>query len=123
MIAADLHDFGDTNLDRRMLHGGLPPFFLAERVDDKDYEEWMSSYWAKDLSELFVVETRFKRRGACRGVSAGDDPWRSPAAVATTSPSPARLRGPRWRLLHRAPRAPETPIGLLRRGMAGLACK
>lgn len=47
MIAAGLHDFGDTDLDRRMLHGGLPPFFLAERVDDKDYEEWMSSYWAK----------------------------------------------------------------------------
>lgn len=58
MIAADLHDFGDTDLDRRMLHGGLPPFFLADRVDDKDYEEWMSSYWAKDLSELFVVEKR-----------------------------------------------------------------
>jgi len=58
MIAADLHDFGDTNLDRRMLHGGLPPFFLAERVDDKDYEEWMTSYWAKDLAELFVVEKR-----------------------------------------------------------------
>lgn len=58
MIAADLHDFGDTDLDRRMLHGGLPPFFLADRVDDKDYEEWMTSYWAKDLSELFVVEKR-----------------------------------------------------------------
>jgi len=25
-----------------MLHGGLPPFFLAPRVDDKDYEEWRS---------------------------------------------------------------------------------
>lgn len=58
MISADLKDFGDTRLDRRMLYGGLPPFFLADRVDDKDYEEWMSSYWAKDLSELFVVEKR-----------------------------------------------------------------
>lgn len=58
MIAADLEDFGNTDLDRRMLHGGLPPFFLASRIDDKDYEEWMSSYWAKDLSELFVVEKR-----------------------------------------------------------------
>ncbi|MFM7737716.1 MAG: ATP-binding protein [Alphaproteobacteria bacterium] len=58
MIAADLRDFGDTNLDRRMLHGGLPPFFLADRVEDKDYEEWMTSYWAKDLSELFVVGRR-----------------------------------------------------------------
>lgn len=58
MIAADAEDFGDTDLERRMLHGGLPPFFLASRVDDKDYEEWMSSYWAKDLSELFMVEKR-----------------------------------------------------------------
>jgi len=58
MIAADLDAFGSTDLDRRMLHGGLPPFFLASRVDDKDYEEWMSSYWAKDLAELFVVDKR-----------------------------------------------------------------
>jgi predicted AAA+ superfamily ATPase len=58
MIAADLEAFGDTDLDRRMLHGGLPPLFLSPRVDDKDYEEWMSSYWAKDLSDLFVVDKR-----------------------------------------------------------------
>ncbi len=58
MIAADLEAFGSTDLDRRMLQGGLPPFFLAPRVDDKDYEEWMSSYWAKDLSDLFVVDKR-----------------------------------------------------------------
>jgi len=58
MIADDLVDFADHDLDRRMLHGGLPPFFLAPRLDDKDFEEWMSSYWAKDLSELFVVEKR-----------------------------------------------------------------
>lgn len=58
MIAQDLVDFGDVDLDHRMLHGGLPPFFLASRPDDKDYEEWMTSYWARDLSELFVVEKR-----------------------------------------------------------------
>ena len=58
MIAADLADFGATELDRRMLHGGLPPFFLAARPDDKDYEEWISSYWAKDLSELYVIDKK-----------------------------------------------------------------
>ncbi|OGQ18009.1 MAG: hypothetical protein A2138_21075 [Deltaproteobacteria bacterium RBG_16_71_12] len=58
MIAADLVDFRAVDLERRMLHGGLPPFFLADRVVDKDYEEWLSSYWAKDLSELFVVDKR-----------------------------------------------------------------
>lgn len=58
MISADLEAFGSADLDRRMLHGGLPPFFLASRVDDRDYEEWMNSYWARDLSELFVVDKR-----------------------------------------------------------------
>jgi uncharacterized protein len=58
MLAADLEAFGSTDLDRRMLQGGLPPFFLTSRVRDADYEEWMSSYWAKDLSELFVVDKR-----------------------------------------------------------------
>jgi len=58
MISTDLADFGSTDLEHRMVRGGLPPFFLAPRLDDKDYEEWLSSYWAKDLSELFVVEKR-----------------------------------------------------------------
>ena len=35
-----------------------PPFAIevgaefARRLDDKDFEEWLTSYWAKDLSEL-----------------------------------------------------------------------
>jgi predicted AAA+ superfamily ATPase len=41
-----------------LVQGGLPPFFLASRIDDKDYEEWVDSYWAKDVSELFVVERK-----------------------------------------------------------------
>jgi len=67
MISQDLADFGPQagakpaaapDLDRRMLRGGLPPFFLAPRLDDRDYEEWIGSYWAKDLSELFVVDKK-----------------------------------------------------------------
>ncbi len=58
MIAADLISFGEQNLEHRMLRGGLPPFFLADQLDDVAYEEWISSYWAKDLSELFVVEKK-----------------------------------------------------------------
>ncbi len=58
MTAADAAAFGDLDLDRRMLRGGLPPFFLSDRVDDLDYREWLDSYWAKDLQELFVVEKR-----------------------------------------------------------------
>jgi predicted AAA+ superfamily ATPase len=58
MIWSDAIDFGVTDLEHRFVRGGLPPFFLAPRLDDKDYEEWIDSYWAKDLSELFVVEKK-----------------------------------------------------------------
>ncbi|MEO8180396.1 MAG: ATP-binding protein [Deltaproteobacteria bacterium] len=58
LLSRDLEDFGMGDLDRRMLHGGLPPFFLSTKPKDQDYEEWLSSYWAKDLSELFVVEKK-----------------------------------------------------------------
>jgi predicted AAA+ superfamily ATPase len=58
MLLRDVADFGAGDLERRLLHGGLPPFFLADRLDDKDFEEWVQGYWAKDLQELFVVDKR-----------------------------------------------------------------
>ncbi len=57
-ILADLRAFPCTDLNRRMLHGGLPPFLLAETVDDDAWREWIDSYWAKDLQELFVVDKK-----------------------------------------------------------------
>lgn len=58
MLQCDQEAFGIRDIDRRMLHGGLPPFFLAEARDDYAYEEWLDSYWAKDLSELFVIDKK-----------------------------------------------------------------
>ncbi|MEK7704760.1 MAG: DUF4143 domain-containing protein [Myxococcota bacterium] len=55
-ILADLRDFGTTNLDARMLRGGLPPFLLGAELDDTAFREWIESFWAKDLQELFAVE-------------------------------------------------------------------
>ena len=57
MIWRDVVDFGmaDEPLDRRLVHGGLPPFFLGTAPDDAAFGEWIDSYWAKDLQELFVV--------------------------------------------------------------------
>jgi hypothetical protein len=55
---ADLRAYGSKNLDDRMLRGGLPPFLLGGGIDDTAYREWMDSFWAKDLQELFVVERR-----------------------------------------------------------------
>jgi len=58
MIFADLKDFQNTDLDHRMLFGGLPPFFLAPEIPERDFQEWLDSYWAKDIQELFRLERR-----------------------------------------------------------------
>lgn len=58
MTATDLDEFGNKPLDHRFLHGGLPPFFLAEELPEKDFQEWMDAYWAKDIQELFRLERR-----------------------------------------------------------------
>ncbi|MGE3312322.1 MAG: ATP-binding protein [Limisphaerales bacterium] len=58
MILADLEDFGHRDLKRRLWHGGLPPFFLSPEPPEKDFQEWMDAYWAKDIQELFRLERR-----------------------------------------------------------------
>lgn len=58
MVEADLADFGNTDLRHRLLRGGLPPFFLAESVPEREFQEWMDAYWAKDIQELFRLERR-----------------------------------------------------------------
>ena len=59
MMSADLEDFGEKGgLDRRLLRGGLPPFYLAGEAPDREIQEWMDSYWAKDIAELFRLERR-----------------------------------------------------------------
>jgi predicted AAA+ superfamily ATPase len=55
---ADLRAFGKTDVDERMLKGGLPPFLLSDGVDDAGYREWVDSFWARDLQELFAVEKK-----------------------------------------------------------------
>lgn len=57
MIEADLTAFGGA-LRHRLLRGGLPPFFLAARVPEADFQEWIDSFWAKDVLELFRLERR-----------------------------------------------------------------
>ena len=58
MIEADLADFGSADLPHRLLHGGLPPFFLSPELPERDFQEWMDAYWAKDIQELFRLERR-----------------------------------------------------------------
>ncbi len=59
MISADLADFGQTDLKYRLLQGGLPPFFLDKDLPEREFQEWMDAYWAKDIQELFRLERRY----------------------------------------------------------------
>jgi uncharacterized protein len=58
MILADLQDFKKPDLQHRLARGGLPPFFLAKKFPERDFQEWMDAYWAKDIQELFRLERR-----------------------------------------------------------------
>lgn len=58
MIGADLVDFGHASVEHRLSRGGLPPFFLAPTRPERDFQEWLDAYWAKDVQELFRLEKR-----------------------------------------------------------------
>jgi predicted AAA+ superfamily ATPase len=58
MALADLEALGPAPLEHRLLHGGLPPFFLAAEFPETDVQEWMDAYWARDIQELFRLERR-----------------------------------------------------------------
>jgi predicted AAA+ superfamily ATPase len=58
LIAADQAEFNKPGLDRRFLQGGLPGYFLADAVPERDFQEWADAYWAKDIQELFRLEKR-----------------------------------------------------------------
>jgi predicted AAA+ superfamily ATPase len=56
MMSQDLQDFHNEDMPHRLLAGGLPPFFLSKHSAEKDFQEWIDSYWAKDIQELFRLE-------------------------------------------------------------------
>ena len=54
----ELAAFDVTDVRDRLLRGGLPPALLAERHNPEFYAEWMDSYFARDVQELFRLEKR-----------------------------------------------------------------
>ena len=58
MVTEDLEDFNVKDLKHRFLRGGLPAFFLARNFPEKEFQEWVDAYWAKDIQELFRLERR-----------------------------------------------------------------
>lgn len=59
MILQDEQEFGSRGIDHRFRHGGLPPFFLAAEAPERGLQEWLDSYWARDIQELFRLERRW----------------------------------------------------------------
>lgn len=54
----DLEAFKKRDLSTRLLLGGLPPFLLAKQWEEKDYQEWLDSFWSRDIQELFHLGNR-----------------------------------------------------------------
>jgi len=58
VLTEEAADFGVVRVEDRLLLGGLPQALLAGRVDDEFYREWLDSYYARDVQELFRVGKR-----------------------------------------------------------------
>ena len=53
MISDDLGYFNAPSLEHRLVRGGLPPFFMAKSNAEKECQEWLDAYWAKDTLLFF----------------------------------------------------------------------
>jgi predicted AAA+ superfamily ATPase len=50
--------FGITDIDHRLLHGGLPESLLSQKKEAAFFSEWMDSFYARDIQELFGIRNR-----------------------------------------------------------------
>lgn len=58
VLAEELARFEVSDLRRRLFRGGLPQALLGEHHDPEFYAEWLDSFFARDVQELFRVEKR-----------------------------------------------------------------
>ncbi|TFG59075.1 MAG: ATP-binding protein [Spirochaetales bacterium] len=58
LLCSEPDFFKNFNLEDRMLKGGLPQYFLQDSAGSASFQEWLDSYWAKDIQELFRLEKR-----------------------------------------------------------------
>ena len=58
VLHEELPAFGIADLRERFLRGGLPPALLAAAHNPEFYGEWLDSYFARDVQELFRLEKR-----------------------------------------------------------------
>ncbi|MFA4829359.1 MAG: ATP-binding protein [Thermodesulfovibrionales bacterium] len=53
-----MDEFGIKELDRRLLHGGLPEPLMSGKKDASFFSEWIDSFYARDIQELFGIRNR-----------------------------------------------------------------
>jgi len=53
-----LENFGIKDIDHRLLFGGLPESLLSEKLNPAFFSEWIDSFYARDVQELFHVRNR-----------------------------------------------------------------
>lgn len=58
MVLADLVDFGRLDVEYRLQRGGLPPFWMSAASPEREFQEWLDAFWARDVLELFRLERR-----------------------------------------------------------------
>ncbi len=50
--------FNITDLDFRLRQGGLPEPLLSQNINELFFSEWIDSFYARDIQELFNVRNR-----------------------------------------------------------------
>jgi predicted AAA+ superfamily ATPase len=51
-------EFGIKDFDKRLIHGGLPEALLMDTKDENFFSEWIDSFYARDIQELFGIRNR-----------------------------------------------------------------
>jgi predicted AAA+ superfamily ATPase len=59
MLLSEMNLFGPVDLYHRFLFGGFPAFFMQKHIPEKDFQEWIDSYWAKDIQDFFSVGKQY----------------------------------------------------------------
>lgn len=65
VLATELSAFGIQRLEDRLLRGGLPDRLLEDFPDPEFYSEWLDSFFARDIQELFRVGKRHEFLRLC----------------------------------------------------------
>lgn len=58
LLLEEMKLFNNTDIAHRFLFGGFPAMFIQTNLPERDFKEWFSAYWAKDIQELFKLNKR-----------------------------------------------------------------